>query len=236
MHPIIAVTPCRALPDYLESVRRAGGEPRPLDLASDQPADVLGWCAGIVLSGGGDVAPERYGEQPHPGVKDVNPERDEYEIELVRLALEADVPVLAICRGLQIMNVAAGGTLIQDIPSQVTGAAEHTVPIPLFGVAHEVWVSRGSRLATLMESVIERGDTLEVNSRHHQGVARLADGFEVAATAPDGVVEAIERPASRFCVAVQWHPENFWRTGEFRPLFEGFVEACRQTRPEGPQA
>ncbi|MEW5983583.1 MAG: gamma-glutamyl-gamma-aminobutyrate hydrolase family protein [Acidobacteriota bacterium] len=230
MHPTIAVTTCRSLPDYIESVRRAGGEPRCLNPAIDVPSDVIGWCAGVIFTGGDDVSPERYGEEPHPSIKCVDPTRDAFEIELARLAMQADVPILGICRGLQVLNVAGGGSLIQDIPSQVTGAAEHTVPTPLFGVAHEVWVTRGTRLAALMESVMERGDTLEVNSRHHQSVARLADGFEVSATSPDGVVEAIERRESRFCVAVQWHPENFWRTGEFRPLFEGFVEACRLTR------
>jgi putative glutamine amidotransferase len=230
MHPTIAVTACRALPDYLESVRRAGGEPRCADPAVDSPADVISWCTGILFTGGGDVAPERYGEDSHPAVKGVDPVRDAFEIELAKLAIAANVPILGICRGLQVLNVAAGGSLIQDIPSQVTGAAEHTVPTPLYGFAHEVWVTRGTRLASVMDSVIERGDTLEVNSRHHQGVARLGEGFDVSATAPDGVIEAIERPTARFCVAVQWHPENFWRTGEFRPLFEGFVEACRLTR------
>jgi putative glutamine amidotransferase len=89
-----------------------------------------------------------------------------------------------------------------------------------------VWVTPNSLLWTLMRESIEEGDALKVNSRHHQSVQRLADGFEVTATAPDGIVEAIERKGSRFCLAVQWHPENFWRTGEFRPLFEGFVAAC----------
>lgn len=230
MHPTIAVTTCRALPDYLESVRRAGGDPRCPDPAVESPADVIGWCAGILFTGGGDVSPERYGEEAHPSVKGVDPARDAFEIELATLAIAANVPILGICRGLQVLNVAAGGSLIQDIPSQVTGAAEHTVPTPLYEVAHEVWVTRGTRLASVMDSVIERGDTLEVNSRHHQCVARIGEGFDVSATAPDGVIEAIERPAARFCVAVQWHPENFWRTGEFRPLFEGFVDACRLTR------
>lgn len=230
MHPTIAVTTCRALPDYIESVRRAGGEPRCLDLAVELPADVMRSCTGILFTGGGDVAPDRYGEPAHPTVKGVDPTRDAFEIALATLAVQADMPILGICRGLQLLNVAAGGSLIQDIPSQVIGAAEHTIPTPLFGFAHEVWVTRDTRLAAVMEPVIERGDTLEVNSRHHQSVARVGDGYEVSATAPDGVVEAIERRDSRFCVAVQWHPENFWRTGEFRPLFEGFVEACRLTR------
>jgi putative glutamine amidotransferase len=99
---------------------------------------------------------------------------------------------------------------------------------PKNAVAHEVWVIPGSLLWTLMRESIEEGDTLKVNSRHHQSVQRLAAGFDVTATAPDGIIEAMERPSSRFCLAVQWHPENFWRTGEFRPLFEGFIAACQK--------
>jgi putative glutamine amidotransferase len=226
MPPTIGITPCRALPDYVESIRRAGGDPRPLDLAADRPADVVAACDGILFTGGGDVDPARYGESPHPSVAGIDEGRDTYELELARAALAADAPVLAICRGLQVLNVAAGGTLIQDIPSEVSGALDHSVKIPLFGIAHDVWVVRSSRLAGLMREELGSGDTLAVNSRHHQSVRVLAAGLDVTATAPDGVIEAFERPASRFCVAVQWHPENFWRSGEFRPLFEGFVAAC----------
>lgn len=226
MHPTIAIAPCRSLPDYVESIRRAGGEPRTIDRAADQPADVVSWARGILLTGGGDVDPARYGETAHPAVAGVDGERDEYEIDLVRRAIDADLPILAICRGLQVLNVALGGSLLQDLPSQVTGALGHVVPTPLYGIAHDVWVVRTSVLASLMRDDLGAGDTLAVNSRHHQGVSRLASGLEVSATAPDGVVEALERPGTRFCVAVQWHPENFWRTGEFRPLFEGFVAAA----------
>jgi putative glutamine amidotransferase len=93
-----------------------------------------------------------------------------------------------------------------------------------------VWVVRASLLGTLMRDAVADGDTLPVNSRHHQAVGRLADGFVITATAPDGVIEAVERLGARFCLAVQWHPENFWRTGEFRPIFDGFVSACQESR------
>ncbi|HEX4913872.1 MAG TPA: gamma-glutamyl-gamma-aminobutyrate hydrolase family protein, partial [Vicinamibacterales bacterium] len=136
------------------------------------------------------------------------------------------IPVLAICRGMQVLNVAMGGTLFQDIPSQVTGALEHSVPQPRFQIAHEVWVSTDSLLSTLLADHMEDGETCHVNSRHHQSVKTVADGFEVTATSPDGVIEAMEKPGAPFCVAVQWHPENFWRTGEFRELFEGLVKAA----------
>jgi putative glutamine amidotransferase len=228
MPPVIAVAPCRTLPDYEESVRRAGGEPRILDYQANPADQVPGWCDGILLPGGIDVHPARYGEALHPTVTEVSEARDEYEVALIRAALAADVPMLAICRGMQILNVAAGGTLVQDIPSQLTTDVTHAIVNPKNAVAHEVWVIPGSLLWTLMRESIEEGDTLKVNSRHHQSVQRLAAGFDVTATAPDGIIEAMERTSSRFCLAVQWHPENFWRTGEFRPLFEGFIAACQK--------
>jgi putative glutamine amidotransferase len=102
------------------------------------------------------------------------------------------------------------------------------VPAPPCAIAHEIWVSKNSRLWTLMQDKMVDADTCSVNSRHHQAIRKVAPGFEVTATAPDGVIEAIECPNSTFCLGVQWHPENFWRTGEFRPMFEGFIEACRR--------
>ncbi len=144
------------------------------------------------------------------------------------MALENDVPMLGVCRGLQVLNVSAGGTLIQDIPSEVNQALPHEVNNPLYAIAHEVWVTRGSALSKVMQEQLADNEVLQVNSRHHQAIKQTAAGFDVCATAPDGVIEAIERPGSRFCVAVQWHPENFWRTGEFRALFEAFVRACEK--------
>jgi putative glutamine amidotransferase len=128
---------------------------------------------------------------------------------------------------MQVLNVAFGGDLVQDIPTEVNGALHHAVREPRYAIAHEVWVSPTSRLAALMKDDLEDGESCQVNSRHHQAVRHVGDGLEVTATAPDGVIEAVERPTARFCLGVQWHPENFWRTGEFRPLFEGFVEAAR---------
>ena len=126
---------------------------------------------------------------------------------------------------MQVLNVAMGGTLVQDIPTEMAGALTHAITEPRFAIAHEVWVTKDSRLWDIMSDKLD-GESLQVNSRHHQSVRQMASGFQVSATAPDGVIEAMERPASGFCVAVQWHPENFWRTGEFRPLFEHFVHAA----------
>lgn len=230
MTPIIGVTHCRALTDYLESVSRVSGEPRVFDCGKDAPAAAIRGVHGLLLTGGGDVDPSRYGEASHATASDLDPDRDDYEIALVRQAVEADIPILGICRGMQVINVALGGTLIQDVPSEVAGVVEHAIKEPRFAIAHEVWIAPSSLLWSLMRDKLAEGEACQVNSRHHQALKKVAEGFEVSATAPDGVIEAIERRTSRFCVGVQWHPENFWRTGEFRPLFEAFVTACSESR------
>jgi putative glutamine amidotransferase len=226
MPPRIAIAPCRKMPDYVESVTRAGGDPWALNHAADAAETVVTSCAGLLLTGGADVDPARYGEARHPAVTDVDASRDEFEIALVRAALAADLPVLAICRGLQVMNVAAGGSLIQDVPSQIGTAVAHQVPHPKDAIAHDVSVAPGSRLAGVMGAAVVSG-RLSVNSRHHQAVQRIADGFAVTSVAPDGVIEALELPRARFCVGVQWHPENFVESGAFLPLFAGLIRAAR---------
>jgi putative glutamine amidotransferase len=213
------------MPDYVESIRRAGGEPRVLSIG-DAPS-VQG-LDGLLFTGGDDVDPAHYRESRHPKTMVTDAARDEYELGLARLALAEDTPMLAVCRGLQVVNVAAGGTLIQDIVSEINQAVSHQIDAPLYAIAHEVWVARGSALSKIMQEQLADGEVLQVNSRHHQAVKETAAGFEVSATAPDGIIEAIERPQGRFCIAVQWHPENFWRTGEFRALFEEFVKAAEK--------
>jgi putative glutamine amidotransferase len=223
---LIAIGQNRKMEDYLESVRRAGGEPIEVVVGGEAPDAILARVDGLMLTGGGDVDPALYGEAPHDTFQAAETGRDDFEIALARAAVAKGIPLLAICRGMQVLNVAMGGTLVQDIPSQVTGALPHSVPQPRAGSAHEVWVADGSKLQTLLKDHMEDGETCHVNSRHHQSVKQVARGFEVTATSPDGVVEAMEKPDAPFCVAVQWHPENFWRTGEFRELFEGLVQAA----------
>jgi putative glutamine amidotransferase len=226
--PHIAITTCHRLDDYKHAITNTGGEVHVVD-ASMSVADALNGMDGLLLTGGDDVAPTRYGEEKHPAVEVVAPERDEFEIALVREARKRGLPIFAICRGIQVLNVAGGGSLVQDIPTQVTGALEHKQTVPPhqpFDLAHEVWLEKDSLLARLMRERLSDTDSCKVNSRHHQSVKQLAAGFQVSATAPDGVIEAIEDPSVPFCLGVQWHPENFWRTGEFRSLFEGFVEAA----------
>ena len=223
--PIIGITPCRLLPDYVESVRRAGGEPCVLQINVSASLKDLD---GVLLTGGGDIDPAHYQEPRHPKTAAPDTARDAFELELATLALEQNLPILGVCRGLQVVNVAAGGSLIQDIASEVNRPLGHQIDHPLYAIAHEVWVTRGTTLANALQEQLGEGEVLQVNSRHHQAIKQPAPGFEVSATAPDGIIEAIERPGARFCVAVQWHPGNFWRTGEFRSLFEEFVKACEK--------
>jgi putative glutamine amidotransferase len=182
---------------------------------------------GVLLTGGGDVDPVLYGEDRHPTISDAEPGRDEFEIDLARRAMDANIPLLAICRGSQVLNVAAGGTLVQDIPSAVATDLAHSLEVPKDCIAHDIQIAANSRLHAALGGVVEAGCTCRVNSRHHQSVGALGKRFVASATAPDGVIEAIEAPDARFCVGVQWHPENFWRTGEFRGLFDAFVDAAR---------
>ena len=232
MKPVIGITPCTRVDDYVESVRRAGGEPLVLR-NTDDPAEALARVDGLLLTGGLDVDPTLYGETPHE-TTEVAAERDRFEVPLTQAAISRDVPLFAICRGVQVLNVAAGGSLVQDIPSAVTSDLNHAIDLPKDHVAHQVHVRPGTRLADALGPATDL-DTCPVNSRHHQSVARVAPSFVVSAASPDGVVEAIERPGAAFCVGVQWHPENFWKTGEFAGLFGAFVAAAtkRKTRADG---
>ena len=228
MKPVIGITRCSSLEDYVTSVEQAGGSARVLDV-DERPDAVLAEVDGVLLTGGGDVDPVLYGEGRHPTVHDAEPGRDEFEIELARRAMDADVPLLAICRGAQVLNVSGGGTLVQDIPSAVASELPHSTQDLS---AHDVHVSAGTLLERALGQAVSGAHTCRVNSRHHQSVGRLGNDLVASATAEDGVVEAIEAPAARFCVGVQWHPENFWRTGEFSPLFRAFISAAAQSFTE----
>jgi putative glutamine amidotransferase len=208
-------------PDYIASLEQAGAVVKVLDPQVDILPAALEACDGVLLSGGSDVDPRAYGEDPHPTVE-LDHARDDYELALAKLAIDRDMPLLAICRGVQVLNVAAGGTLIQDLPSQHPSSTPHSVTESRDAIAHDVSIADGTCLSMLLGH-----PSMAVNSRHHQSVKDAAPGFVVSAVSPDGVVEAIERPASTFCVGVQWHPENFWATGQFLGLFQGLVRAAR---------
>jgi putative glutamine amidotransferase len=225
--PAIGVTRCSKLEDYLASVEQAGARARVLEV-TESPRKVLGEVDGLLLTGGGDVDPVFYGEDRHPLTDDAEPGRDEFEIDLARRAMSGGVPLLAICRGAQVLNVAAGGTLVQDIPSLVRSDQSHAVKEPKDRACHEISIVSGTKLSGVLGGQMDAACSCRVNSRHHQAVARTGDGLVVSARAGDGIVEAIEQPDAPFCIGVQWHPENFWRSGEFRPLFDAFVRAARE--------
>jgi putative glutamine amidotransferase len=213
--------------DYVRSVERGGG--LPLVLVPGGPGDVgdiLDRIDGLVLSGGSDIDPSLYGEAPHPKLGRVIRERDDFELALCREALRRDRPILAICRGHQVLNVATGGTLIQDIPSEVSGRIEHDARRERWEHSHEVRILQGTRLGAILKKAM-----VAVNSFHHQAVERVGEGLIVSAcSADDQVVEGIEMPDRRFVLGVQWHPESFWnRSDGFSGLFEALV--AEATRP-----
>jgi putative glutamine amidotransferase len=211
--------------DYVRAVEAAGG--LPVVLAPGKPADapdLLGRIQALLLSGGEDIDPAHYGEVAHETVKDVTPDRDAFELALTREAFRLDRPILAICRGHQVLNVATGGTLIQDIASSVAGAADHDPERERWELTHEVRLLPGSRLRQVLGE-----DRVAVNSFHHQAVKDLGQGLVASAwSVEDGLVEGIESPDRSFVLGVQWHPESFWdRSPRFQPLFEALVRAAR---------
>ena len=194
--PTIGITNCRKLEDYRQSVLHVGGDVRVLETSNDIAGSLAG-IDGLLLTGGGDVDPSLYGESPHATHDPAEPGRDQFEIALVRLARERGLPIFAICRGVQVLNVACGGTLVQDIPSQIPGALTHRLAVPphqAMEYAHEIWIDKDSLLARLMRERLSDTDACDVNSRHHQALRTIAPGFVSSATAPDGVIEAIEDP------------------------------------------
>ena len=214
---------CSRDDDYLKSLETIGVAINAVAPTGDIEG-ALHLADGVVLAGGPDVDPALYGETLHPSCSLAGDTRDAFELAMARRCLRDGVPLLAICRGMQVLNVAAGGSLIQDLPSQVPVALPHALDDTFTTVAHGLEVIEGTHLARALSA----GMSTHVNSRHHQAAKVLGRGLAAAAHAPDGIVEAIEAIDLPFCVGVQWHPENFWRTGEFLPLFRLFAAACQQ--------
>ncbi len=216
---------------YIEGVETAGGLPLLLPNVSAEHAPAfLARVDGLCLTGGDDVDPAYFGEDPHPklGLMD-DVRRDELERALCEGLRTQGVPTLAICRGIQIMNVAYGGTLIQDIPAQVEGAIRHAQDaVRSDALGHAIAVEPGTRLHALVGA-----DTTRVNSFHHQAVGRVAEGLVVSARSSDGVIEGLEDPAHPWCVGVQWHPERRLEDPLTLALFAGLVEAARSAAHAG---
>jgi putative glutamine amidotransferase len=213
--------------DYVDGVAQAGGIPVVLPAVADAAKEMAQSIDGLVLCGGTDLDPGYYGEEPIPELGDTLPARDAFEMALVKHALKRGTPVFGICRGLQVLNVALGGTLYQDLPSQVGGGSiAHRQQMPKWQWTHEVEVNDDSSITEIMNV-----DRLRVNSYHHQAVKDLADGLAVVARASDGVVEAVESRnlSDRWLVGVQWHAEAMRDASpENRNLFEAHVEAAKR--------
>ena len=208
---------------YLDAVTQAGGIPI---LLPPQPADadtaraVLAGLDGVIVTGGRDVDPARYGQEPGPHTDAPNPIRDDWEDAILGAAIETELPFLGICRGLQVLNVAQGGTLLQHLPD-VVGSTRYNAGGGVFST-NEVEIEADSTLATLVGA-----EPLAVQSYHHQAVDRLGEGLVVTARSDDGIVQAVELETVPFGVAVQWHPEE---DGDDVRLFAGLVAAARAHR------
>src|SRR5438270_1768647 len=173
---LIGISQCRKLEDYRQSVLHVGGDVRVLEVTPDVDASING-LDGLLLTGGGDVDPALYGDAPHASFSPAEAGRDRFEIDLVKLARARQIPVLAICRGIQVLNVACGGTLVQDIASQVPGALSHRLEVPPhqpMEFAHEIWIDKESQLSRIMRERLTDGDACDVNSRHHQAIRQVA--------------------------------------------------------------
>ena len=204
--------------DYVRAVERAGGRALLVPPSHDGVEETLESLDGLIFSGGSDLDPELYGQEAHAETSDVMRNRDTAELALLEAALERDMPVLAICRGSQVLNVARGGDLVQHLPDEV-GDEKHKHTPGTFA-DHDVSVEDGSRLASVL------GERAPVKSHHHQGFGKVGEGLRVVAHAEDGTIEAVEDPTRRFALGVLWHPE----AGEDARLFEELVREAEQYR------
>jgi putative glutamine amidotransferase len=212
--------------NYCEAISRAGGLPLPLPHEVALASDYVDLLDGLVVTGGAfDVDPSLYGASDRHETVTTKDRRTAFELAILQSFLDADRPVLGICGGQQLLNVALGGTLIQHIPDAITDGLAHEQPNPRTEPGHEVEVEAG----TLLHRLGGGAATLAVNSAHHQAAGDVGDGVVVSGRAPDGVIEAIEVPDKRFCLGVQWHPE-YGISAADNPIFSALVEACDRER------
>ncbi len=208
---------------YSEAVLSCGGAPLliPIAQSADSLDAILHHLDGLILSGGPDINPRAYGEAPLAGLGDIDEELDRTELELARRAMPGDLPILAICRGIQTLNVSQGGTLYQDIASQVEHSINHVQKARKGVNTHSIRIDDG----TLLHKIFNR-KKIWVNGRHHQAVKDVAANLMVSARAEDGIIEAMEDPKRVFTIGVQWHPEGTWKTDTYsKKLFRAFVNA-----------
>jgi putative glutamine amidotransferase len=206
---------------YIESLRRAGAVPVLIPPQPENAEVIVEGLDGIVLAGGDDCDPAVYGEARHPAVEPMDPRRQSNELTLARIARERRIPTLGICLGVQMMNVAAGGTLIQDIDSELRTDIEHASAAS-DRHRHDVIIEQGTHLAEIVGE-----QELDVNSSHHQAIRHVGEGLRVTAQAPDGIIEGLEDPGHPFYIGVQWHPEDMAGEGSATALFDAFVDAAR---------
>ena len=212
-------TPAALIPlAYVHAIEGAGGRPLLVPPSEEGIEETLDALDGLLFSGGSDLDPALYGQDAHAETNGIRPERDRGELALLTAALERDLPVLAVCRGSQVLNVARGGNLVQHLP-ELVGDEKHKHTPGVFA-DHEIDVQAGSKVGQLL------GQRAPVKSHHHQGFGRLGDGLVASAWAEDGTLEALEDPSRRFAVGVLWHPEE----GEDAALFEALVEEARAYR------
>lgn len=213
--------------DYVRAVERAGGCPVIIPIVEDIDtiSRLIENIDGIIFTGGSDLDPKLYGELPKNGLGSVNPIRDKHEMQLCReILFEASIPVLGICRGLQLINVAAGGSLYQDLEEEKVQSFNHTLfNYPKYHPTHQVSIEKGSRLYDIFET-----EKMMVNSFNHQAVKKVGEGIFASMKAEDGVVEGIEIMGDRFVAAVQWHPEMMIeKHEEYLILFKKFIDECK---------
>jgi putative glutamine amidotransferase len=231
--PVARIEMALGLP-YLRGLEAAGGLPVVMPpLEEDAIESLLDRFDGICLSGGPDLNPAEYGAEPHPELGPIEPNLDRFELAVARRADAREMPILAICRGTQALNVVRGGALHQHLPEVSTEIA-HRQRTPGDQTSHPVEIEPGSRLAASLggDAEIEVGDALDVNSFHHQAIDRLGEGLVVSARAPDGTIEAVEDPSRPFLIGVQWHAETLVHRPYEAALFRRFVEACRRDGAE----
>ena len=210
---------------YFSSVEKSGGLPLIIPfLENDDTIDrLVALCDGFLFSGGNDIAPERYGENKIEQCGEIAPLRDELEFKLLDKLLKTEKPILAVCRGAQLINVAFGGTLIQDIPTESPSSVSHRQTEPKFSHSHSVNVKEGTPLFDLVKKT-----RIPANSFHHQAIKTLADGLQVMATADDGVIEAVWHTEKRYIRAYQWHPERLFDIDQNSvAIFEDFIKSCK---------